>query len=51
MQDDHELLSDTIWEYITSSSTPKRTKAKNAKEWFEALKKRAIATSMEPSHH
>ena len=49
MQD--ELLRDTIWEYITSSSAPKRTKATNAKEWFEALKKQAIATPMEPSRH
>ena len=34
-----EYLRDTILEYLTTNSAPKRTKAANAKEWFDNIKK------------
>ena len=34
-----EYLRDTVLEYLTTNSAPKRTKATNAKEWFDNIKR------------
>ena len=44
-----QLLSETILFYFSSGTTPRKTKALNAKEWFDVLKQQCTKSPLIPS--